>query len=130
MAGWQEFSGLNRGYVLELYEKYRQDPASVDAETRAIFEQWSPPAEAPVVHDGIAYAQIVGAARLAQAIRRYGHLSAKLDPLGLRVAVGDPSEPREMFFDKALVHRPNVAFLTGPFSRHDAPWTVWAHPAG
>ncbi len=91
MAGWQEFSGLNRGYVLELYEKYRQDPAAVDAETRAIFEQWSPPAEAPVVHDGIAYAQIVGAARLAQAIRRYGHLSAKLDPLGLRVAVGDPS---------------------------------------
>ena len=30
MAGWQEFTGLNRGYVLELYEKYRQDPASVD----------------------------------------------------------------------------------------------------
>jgi len=35
MAGWQEFTGLNRGYVLELYDKYRQDPTSVDAETRA-----------------------------------------------------------------------------------------------
>src|SRR6476620_3636429 len=91
MAGWQEFSGLNRGYVLELYEKYRRYPASVDPETRAIFEQWTPPTEAPAVHDGIAYARIVGAARLAQAIRRYGHLAASLDPLGLRVPVGDPS---------------------------------------
>ena len=50
MAGWQEFTGLNRGYVLELYEKYRNDPASVDAETRAMFEQWTPPAESAPSH--------------------------------------------------------------------------------
>jgi len=25
-----QFHGLNAGYVLELYERYRQDPASVD----------------------------------------------------------------------------------------------------
>ena len=30
MAGWQDFAGLNRGYVLEVYEKYRKDPASVE----------------------------------------------------------------------------------------------------
>src|SRR3954468_21297759 len=62
MAGWQEFAGLNRGYVLELYEKYRNDPASVDAETRAVFEQWTPPAESAAVPDGLAYDKIVGAA--------------------------------------------------------------------
>ena len=44
MSGWQEFTGLNRGYVLELYEKYRRDPSSVDPETRALFEQWTPSA--------------------------------------------------------------------------------------
>ena len=44
MAGWQEFTGLNRGYVLELYEQYRKDPSSVDPETRALFEHWTPPA--------------------------------------------------------------------------------------
>ena len=56
MASWQEFSGLNRGFVLELYEKYRQDPASVDPETRAVFEQWTPPAEdrGQRVADGLA----------------------------------------------------------------------------
>ena len=45
MAGWQGFSGINRGYVLELYERFRQDPASVDPDTRAIFEHWTPPAD-------------------------------------------------------------------------------------
>ena len=42
MATWREFTGLNRGYVLELYEKYRKDPASVDAETRALLQMVEP----------------------------------------------------------------------------------------
>src|SRR5688572_22976369 len=93
MAAWQEFTGLNRGYVLELYDKYRQDPASVDPETRAIFEQWIPPGEDSPAESGnvVPYAKIVGATSLAQSIRRYGHLAARLDPLGLRVPIGDPS---------------------------------------
>ena len=92
MAGWQDFAGLNRGYVLELYEKFRQDPESVDDGTRRVFEEWSPPAEeagaAPAADMPLQKA--VGAVNLAQAIRRYGHLAAQLDPLGAR-PVGDPS---------------------------------------
>jgi 2-oxoglutarate dehydrogenase E1 component len=92
MTGWQEFSGLNRGYVLEQYEKYRRDPASVDPETRALFERWTPPADdiavAPV--DALPLIKIVGAVNLAESIRRYGHLAAQLDPLGGR-PLGDPS---------------------------------------
>ena len=91
MAGWQEFTGLNRGYVLELYEKYRLDPASVDAETRALFEHWTPPPEREPAAEGIPFQTIVGAANLAQSIRQYGHLAAKLDPLALRPPIGDPS---------------------------------------
>src|SRR3990170_2228519 len=91
MAGWQEFSGLNRGYVLELYEKYRRDPSSVDVETRALFERWTPPSEPTPVPDGIPFQRIVGAVSLAQSIRMYGHLAARLDPLGNRVGGGDPS---------------------------------------
>ena len=33
----------------------------------------------------------VGAVNLAQSIRRYGHLAARLDPLGVRPPIGDPS---------------------------------------
>ena len=35
--------------------------------------------------------KVVGAVNLAQSIRRYGHLAARLDPLGLRKPLGDPS---------------------------------------
>ena len=91
MPSWQEFSGLNRGYVLELYERYRRDPSSVDASTRGIFEQWTPPAdETTETAAGLPVLKSVGAVNLAQAIRRYGHLAAQLDPLGSR-PLSDPS---------------------------------------
>ncbi|MDR7601421.1 MAG: hypothetical protein QN172_03060 [Armatimonadota bacterium] len=84
----QQFSGLNAGYVAELYERYRHDPASVDAQTRAFFEQLPP---AP---DGVLLTLdsrvLAGAIGLAQAIRVYGHLAARLDPLGTPPP-GDPS---------------------------------------
>ena len=93
MSGWQEFSGLNRGYVLELYERYRRDPSSVDAATRSIFEAWSPPAEPSSEFespDGLSLCKVVGVANLAESIRRYGHLAARLDPLGT-APQGDPA---------------------------------------
>jgi len=94
MPAWGEFAGLNRGYVLELYEKYRRDPSSVDAATREVFQQWTPPSadidEASPI-SGESLHKAVGAVNLAQSIRRYGHLAARLDPLGLRSPLGDPS---------------------------------------
>jgi ABC-2 type transport system ATP-binding protein len=38
-----QFFGPNLGYVLELYEGYREKPESVDEQTRKFFETWSPP---------------------------------------------------------------------------------------
>jgi 2-oxoglutarate dehydrogenase E1 component len=93
MAGWDEFGGLNRGYVLDLYERFRSDPASVDPESRAIFERWTPAAAeqpGPVAESAIGVKRAVGAVNLAQSIRRYGHLAARLDPLGSKPP-GDPS---------------------------------------
>ena len=86
------FQGVNAGYVVELYERFRQNPESVDPDTRAVFEQWAP---ADVVGDPgrASHADvhgIVGAANLAESIRRYGHLAARLDPLG-SAPIGDPS---------------------------------------
>jgi 2-oxoglutarate dehydrogenase E1 component len=95
MAGWQDFSGVNRGYVLELFERYTRDPGSVDEATRRYFERWSPPdefAQASRVADERRSERtdtIVGAVALAESIRRYGHLAARIDPLGA-VPPGDP----------------------------------------
>src|SRR4051812_23912655 len=93
MASWQGFGGVNLGYVLELYERYRKDPASVDPETRAVFDRETPPsdtADVPTSATGLPIQKAVGAVNLAQSIRRYGHLAAQLDPLGTRPS-GDPS---------------------------------------
>jgi 2-oxoglutarate dehydrogenase E1 component len=80
---WHEFHGPNAGYVVELYDRYRQNPESVDTATRDYFARWTPPAEAAISDVyGYPIEKIVGAVNLAQAIRAYGHLAAQLDPLG------------------------------------------------
>ena len=69
-----EFSEVNAAYVLELYERYRQNPESVDPQTRKAFESWTPPAEqsatTPQTAEGVDIQKIVGAANLAVACWR------------------------------------------------------------
>jgi len=88
------FYGPNAGYVLELYDRYTDDPASVDPDTRAFFAAFSPagpngaadlapaPASAVAPQPAVNVAAVVGAASLTQAIREFGHLAVQLDPLG------------------------------------------------
>ncbi len=98
MSEWQGLGGINEAYALELYERYLADPASVDAATRAAFERSGPPvvgtgqaldaAQSPAIAADLR--AIVGAVNLAESIRRYGHLAARIDPLGSDPQ-GDPS---------------------------------------
>ncbi|HEX2619095.1 MAG TPA: 2-oxoglutarate dehydrogenase E1 component [Phototrophicaceae bacterium] len=100
-----DFHGPNVGYVLELYERYRQSPGTVDAQTRAFFANWTPPqedgsapAEKVVYGNGtisvaappVDFQKAVGAVNFVQAIRLYGHTDAKIDPLELNNPPGDP----------------------------------------
>jgi len=111
------FHALNSGQVIELYERYRQDPASVDAATRSIFDHWRPaddlPGQGPDAAEGLRPVgqtqgekqfeeplshpvfsdlnKIIAVVNLAQAIRMYGHLEVQLDPLGFFPAPGDSS---------------------------------------
>src|SRR6266542_3839909 len=86
------FSGVNAGYVAELYERYRQDPQSVDAATRAAFERGDPmvdtggasavrPAAGEAaqtagearwpIASGATIAAVVGAVNFAESLRKY-----------------------------------------------------------
>ncbi|MEO8482270.1 MAG: 2-oxoglutarate dehydrogenase E1 component [Acidobacteriota bacterium] len=95
----KDFQGVNLGYVLDLYEKFKASPQAVDDETREFFRTWTPPAgestaPARVVVSGADGGDhdprvIMGAVNLADSIRRYGHLAAEIDPLGSR-PMGDP----------------------------------------
>ncbi len=94
MSDLRAFHGPNAGYILELYDRYLADPNSVDPELRAFFADFQPttngittavPARAVTIAAPPSMAEvrkIVGAASLAVAIREYGHLAARVDPLG------------------------------------------------
>jgi 2-oxoglutarate dehydrogenase E1 component len=100
MYNLETFYGPNAGYVLELYERYKQDPDSVDAATRAIFAQWKPDIQVQAVDRAASQGSVAliqaqvshaaAATALAHAIRERGHLGAHLDPLG-SAPVGDPA---------------------------------------
>jgi len=80
-----DFQGVNLGYVLELYERYLADPNSVDSSTRAYFEHWTPPEELAPAPEALSAGQIdkiVGTVNLAESIRKFGHMDARVDPLG------------------------------------------------
>jgi 2-oxoglutarate dehydrogenase E1 component len=124
------FQGVNAGYVFELYERYRSDPASVDERTRRVFETWTP-SDAAAVPAGTPTGgtspltverihKIVGAANLAESIRRYGHLGAQIDPLG-SPPTGDPSlSPRAHgITDEDLVRLP-AALVGGTVAESSA----------
>jgi 2-oxoglutarate dehydrogenase E1 component len=96
MNPWDQFTGVNAGYVYELYERYQRDPSSVDEATRGMFARWSPeievapqPAEGTVRPSDLTAA--IAAFNLAESIRRVGHLAARLDPLKVTDPIGDPS---------------------------------------
>jgi 2-oxoglutarate dehydrogenase E1 component len=96
MNPWDQFTGVNAGYVYDLYERYQRDPASVDEATRRAFAQWSPalepqPASTPGAVRSTDTGAAIAAFTLAESIRRFGHLAARLDPLGIDTPVGDPS---------------------------------------
>jgi 2-oxoglutarate dehydrogenase E1 component len=84
MSDLRSFVGPNAGYVLGLYERYEEDPASVGPEWREFFRSFTPaaapagPAAAPVDVD---LRLVIGANDLAEAIRARGHTAARLSPL-------------------------------------------------
>src|SRR5690606_4879468 len=93
MTIWEQFHGVNAGYVQELYERYQQNPDSVDPTTREIVRNWGPPVDghlAAVAAPGVDFEKVRAAVNLVQAIREYGHLGARLDPLGSEPP-GDPA---------------------------------------
>jgi 2-oxoglutarate dehydrogenase E1 component len=79
---------FNDGYITEVYEAYRRDPASVDESWRQFFRfaenlGGSPAATGPAAGiDARLLSKVAAAAKLVDAIRSFGHLDVPLDPLG------------------------------------------------
>src|SRR5829696_5716321 len=120
-----QFPGVNAGYVFELYDKYRQNPESVDPVTRKIFEAWTPsesstPAAGAPPATAESLQAAVGTANLAECIRRYGHLAARVDPLG-STPIGDPTlSPEAHGITEADLRRLPASLVDGPVVHRSA----------
>jgi 2-oxoglutarate dehydrogenase E1 component len=123
MNPWDQYTGANAGYVLELFERFQRDPASVDDATRAAFRDWAPPTEpasapAPASAATADVAAALAAVALAESIRRYGHLAARLDPIGFNAPVGDPSlHPQSHGLTTDRLRRLPADIIGGPVVR-------------
>ncbi len=133
MNPWDQFSGANAGYVYELFERYQRDPSSVDEATRRAFATWTPdfaretsreprrdPVEAASSRDGGPASTHdlqagIAAFNLAESIRRFGHLAARLDPLGFHDPIGDPSlAPQSHGLTTDTLKRLPASIVSGP----------------
>ena len=128
MNPWDQFSGANAGYVYELFERYQRDPSSVDEATRRAFATW--PADARPDSDelrrgptiapsgregGDAVEAAIAVHTLAESIRRFGHLAARLDPLGFHEPIGDPSlAPQSHGLTTATLQGLPASIVSGP----------------
>ena len=132
-ADFQSLYGSNAVFIEELYQQYKQNPASVDASWREIFAQFSgeekqvnwikpknkiigqPDPEAlpkpanknePKTVMDSAAADSIRALQLIRAYRENGHYAANLDPLGLTPAHPGPElEPATYGFTNADLDR-------------------------
>ena len=94
---------LNSSIYEQQYEKYLQNPNSVDRSWRTLFESWNedkPPQTEPVKEISVIYQTKepkvglpdIRVYNLIQAYRTYGHLMARINPL----QANEPIEPKEL----------------------------------
>ncbi len=93
MSDLHAFYGPNAGYVLEQYDRYISNPASVSTEFQQFFASFdpstleaaaagTPEAQLSTAPRADQIEKIVAVVQLATGLREYGHLAVPLDPIG------------------------------------------------
>ncbi|GHH98351.1 2-oxoglutarate dehydrogenase E1 component [Neobacillus kokaensis] len=85
-----DFLGPNLGYLIDQFEKYKQDPLSVEEEMRSMFAEMDeadlyelePSITGELNIQTVENEKMYAAIKLADQIRTYGHLAADIYPLG------------------------------------------------
>jgi 2-oxoglutarate dehydrogenase E1 component len=115
MADLQDFYGPNAGYVLDLYERYLQDPGSLDEGWRSFFTTFTPPPpEGAVSAPAADLASIVAAHELAESIRARGHTAAVLSPLAPPEHPDPKLRPEAHGLTEAELDRLPAGIVKGP----------------
>jgi len=115
MSGLPITGAFNDGYVAELYETYRRDPAAVDETWRQFFRLAESLGGGGARADDAYLRKVAGAAALVGAIQRYGHLAVQLDPLGSPPVGAAELTPEFHGITEADLHDIPAAALAGPY---------------
>lgn len=125
-AALRLFHGPNAGYVLEIYERFRNDPDSVDSTWRDFFQEFDPEALSAAIapqmisrtaSETVAdVAIIVGAHELAEAIRARGHTAARLSPLEDPIDPDPALRPETHGLTEDVLRRLPAAGVRGPIA--------------
>ncbi|WP_202081615.1 2-oxoglutarate dehydrogenase E1 component [Caldalkalibacillus salinus] len=121
---WNDIQSQNIGYVVEQFERFTEHPDSIDPQLRNLFEKWGPPpahllqtqtmsTTGNVNNEG--YQKMLAVQRLAENIRTYGHLAARVNPL---------QEPEEFQFLQLDTYGLNEKEL-----QHLPPDIIWPTPS-
>ncbi|GAA0370232.1 2-oxoglutarate dehydrogenase E1 component [Bacillus horti] len=87
---WKRFHGPNLGYLNTLYEKYSEDPGTVEPDIREIFDQWGAPPLAEVLKNGVANGGSKGKAdRGTQAISKAEQMNVHVDKASIEAVHAD-----------------------------------------
>lgn len=87
---WETFHGPNLGYVMDMYEKYKNDSDEVDSDLKEWFQAHGAPSVEPLNGHTTAAStevssstmhKIAKAMKLADNIRTFGHILADVNPL-------------------------------------------------
>lgn len=126
---WQKYHGPNLGYIQDQYEKFLQDPQSVEPGYRELFASWGPPPslennekKADSQGQGVSYdpqllKKGVAAGKLVWNIRTYGHLAADIDPIG----IGNEADTRLLQPESYQLSQADLAALPAEIVWEEAP---------
>ncbi|WP_108671503.1 2-oxoglutarate dehydrogenase E1 component [Peribacillus acanthi] len=129
---WKSFTGPNLAYAQEQYDIFVSSPELVDEEMRKFFEQWGAPEfeeefasnntsgtmqSAP--NSPAVMKKIMSAMKLAEHIRAYGHLAAKIYPLNKEAA-----EPELLTLEKYELTEQDLRTIPASLICQDAPSNV------
>ncbi|MCQ6557702.1 2-oxoglutarate dehydrogenase E1 component [Paenibacillus mendelii] len=135
---WQLYYGPNLGYIQEQYERYTEDPNSVDPSYQSMFREWgAPPAPqhtesrqnaglqaagggGTIAADPSFYKKLVDAGKLVLNIRTYGHLAADTNPLGMR----EKADTRLLEPETFRLTKEDLTAIPATLIWEDAPATI------
>lgn len=129
---WQKYHGPNLGYIQDQYEKFLQDPESVEPGYRELFASWGPPPalehnekKADSQNHGTGFdsrllKKGVDAGKLVWNIRTYGHLAADIDPIG----IGNEADTRLLQPESYQLSQADLAALPAEIVWEEAPGDI------